>query len=276
MMGINVNRTISFTFLLAGGLAGIGAVLFLVEFNIRYDTGFELGLIAFTAAVLGGIGNLYGRRPRRAHHRADPGLQRGPVPVGAGQRLDPLDRLRDPDRDPRLPARGPARRTHAGGRVVARRRDRARSAYRSYRGQAAQTSGLELGAAEWRKLPKPVRTFVARRDPADDRDPLPVLPLEPADRERPADLLVPVGALGGDDPRLHDDGGRPERRRRLLRPARPRLRRLLRDRRLHRGLARLGPVPAGATSTSARSGSAARGARDPHLDLARAADRGAC
>jgi branched-chain amino acid transport system permease protein len=60
MMGINVNRTISFTFLLAGGLAGIGAVLFLVQFNIRYDTGFELGLIAFTAAVLGGIGNLSG------------------------------------------------------------------------------------------------------------------------------------------------------------------------------------------------------------------------
>jgi branched-chain amino acid transport system permease protein len=60
MMGINVNRTISFTFALAGGLAGIGATLFLVEFNIRYDTGFELGLIAFTAAVLGGIGNLSG------------------------------------------------------------------------------------------------------------------------------------------------------------------------------------------------------------------------
>jgi branched-chain amino acid transport system permease protein len=60
MMGINVNRTISFTFLLAGALAGVGAVLFLVEFNVRYDTGFELGLIAFTAAVLGGIGNLTG------------------------------------------------------------------------------------------------------------------------------------------------------------------------------------------------------------------------
>ena len=48
IMGIDVNRTISFTFALAGGLAGIGAVLFLVEFNIRYDTGFQLGLIAFT------------------------------------------------------------------------------------------------------------------------------------------------------------------------------------------------------------------------------------
>jgi branched-chain amino acid transport system permease protein len=60
IMGIDVNRTISFTFALAGGLAGVGATLFLVEFNVRYDTGFELGLIAFTAAVLGGIGNLTG------------------------------------------------------------------------------------------------------------------------------------------------------------------------------------------------------------------------
>jgi branched-chain amino acid transport system permease protein len=60
IMGIDVNRTISFTFALAGALAGIGAVLFLIEFNMRYDTGFQLGLIAFTAAVLGGIGNLTG------------------------------------------------------------------------------------------------------------------------------------------------------------------------------------------------------------------------
>ena len=60
IMGIDVNRTISFTFLLAGALAGAGGLLFLLEFNMRYDTGFELGLIAFTAAVLGGIGNLTG------------------------------------------------------------------------------------------------------------------------------------------------------------------------------------------------------------------------
>jgi branched-chain amino acid transport system permease protein len=60
MMGINVNRTISFTFLLAGSLAGAAGVLFLLQFQMRYDTGFELGLIAFTAAVLGGIGNLAG------------------------------------------------------------------------------------------------------------------------------------------------------------------------------------------------------------------------
>jgi branched-chain amino acid transport system permease protein len=61
MMGINVNRTISFTFALAGGLAGAGGLLFFLHFtSMRYDTGFQLGLIAFTAAVLGGIGNLAG------------------------------------------------------------------------------------------------------------------------------------------------------------------------------------------------------------------------
>jgi branched-chain amino acid transport system permease protein len=60
MMGINVNRTISVTFALAGALAAVGGMLFLLQFNMRYDTGFELGLIAFTAAVLGGIGNLSG------------------------------------------------------------------------------------------------------------------------------------------------------------------------------------------------------------------------
>ena len=61
MMGINVNRTISFTFALAGALAGAAGLLFLLYFTtMRYDTGFELGLIAFTAAVLGGIGNLTG------------------------------------------------------------------------------------------------------------------------------------------------------------------------------------------------------------------------
>jgi branched-chain amino acid transport system permease protein len=61
MMGINVNRTISFTFLIAGSLAGAGGLVFSLYFtNVRFDTGFQIGLIAFTAAVLGGIGNLPG------------------------------------------------------------------------------------------------------------------------------------------------------------------------------------------------------------------------
>ncbi|HEY7730691.1 MAG TPA: branched-chain amino acid ABC transporter permease [Gaiellaceae bacterium] len=60
MMGVNVNRTISVTFFLAGSLAAGAGMVFLLEYTMRYDTGFELGLIAFTAAVVGGIGNLAG------------------------------------------------------------------------------------------------------------------------------------------------------------------------------------------------------------------------
>jgi branched-chain amino acid transport system permease protein len=61
MMGINVNRTVSFTFLIAGGLAGAAGFLYAMYVtNVRFDQGFQLGLIAFTAAVLGGIGNLPG------------------------------------------------------------------------------------------------------------------------------------------------------------------------------------------------------------------------
>ena len=61
IMGINVNRTISFTFLIAGALAGAAGLLYaLYVTTVRFDQGFQLGLIAFTAAVLGGIGNLPG------------------------------------------------------------------------------------------------------------------------------------------------------------------------------------------------------------------------
>jgi len=61
MMGIDVNRTISFTFLIAGGLAGAAGTIYVSYFTYdKWDQGFQLGLIAFTAAVLGGIGNLPG------------------------------------------------------------------------------------------------------------------------------------------------------------------------------------------------------------------------
>ena len=76
-MGINVDRTIAFTFALGGALAGAAACMYLqTNGTTRYDAGFQLGLIAFTAAVLGGIGNLHGRRPRRRADRPHPGPQR--------------------------------------------------------------------------------------------------------------------------------------------------------------------------------------------------------
>ena len=61
LMGIDVDRIISFTFAIGGALAGAAGMLFLqVNQQTRYDAGFRLGLIAFTAAVLGGVGNLLG------------------------------------------------------------------------------------------------------------------------------------------------------------------------------------------------------------------------
>ncbi|MFN0282634.1 MAG: branched-chain amino acid ABC transporter permease [Kineosporiaceae bacterium] len=61
LMGIDVDRTIALTFAIGGALAGAAGLLYLQTFGTtRYDVGFTLGLIAFTAAVLGGIGNLNG------------------------------------------------------------------------------------------------------------------------------------------------------------------------------------------------------------------------
>ncbi len=61
LMGINVDTTISFTFLLGGMLAGAaGLVYALYQTSIWYFQGFTAGLIAFTAAVMGGIGNIRG------------------------------------------------------------------------------------------------------------------------------------------------------------------------------------------------------------------------
>ena len=61
LMGINVDSTISLTFLIGRALAGAaGLVYALYQTNIVFNQGFRAGLIAFTAAVMGGIGNLQG------------------------------------------------------------------------------------------------------------------------------------------------------------------------------------------------------------------------
>ena len=61
MMGIDVNRVIAFTFLLGGVLAGAASLMYgLYNNNTVFTLGFTAGLKAFTAAVLGGIGNIRG------------------------------------------------------------------------------------------------------------------------------------------------------------------------------------------------------------------------
>jgi len=61
LMGINLNKIISTTFLIGGLGTGAAAFFYITVYEqTRFSIGFELGLAAFTAAVLGGIGNIRG------------------------------------------------------------------------------------------------------------------------------------------------------------------------------------------------------------------------
>jgi branched-chain amino acid transport system permease protein len=61
LMGIDTDRTITMTFLLGGLLAGAAGLIYaLYQTTVWYFQGFTAGLIAFTAAVMGGIGNIRG------------------------------------------------------------------------------------------------------------------------------------------------------------------------------------------------------------------------
>lgn len=61
MMGINVNQMIAVTFFVGGALAGAAGLVWGLYINSgRFIMGFEAGLMAFTSAVLGGIGNIRG------------------------------------------------------------------------------------------------------------------------------------------------------------------------------------------------------------------------
>jgi len=61
LMGVNIDRVVTLTFLLGGIMAGAAGMLYIVYFEVTsFIIGFTLGIKAFTAAVLGGIGNLRG------------------------------------------------------------------------------------------------------------------------------------------------------------------------------------------------------------------------
>ncbi len=61
LVGIPIERVIAVTFALGGALAGVASIVYSLYINtVSYQMGFQNGLYAFTAAVLGGIGNLPG------------------------------------------------------------------------------------------------------------------------------------------------------------------------------------------------------------------------
>jgi branched-chain amino acid transport system permease protein len=60
LMGVDIDRVISQTFVVGGLLGGAAGFLFGMSSGVVYTMGFTPGLKAFTAAVLGGIGNIRG------------------------------------------------------------------------------------------------------------------------------------------------------------------------------------------------------------------------
>lgn len=61
LMGVNSTRVVQLTFLIGGLMAGVAATLYMMKIgSTRQSAGFLLGVKAFTAAVMGGIGNLRG------------------------------------------------------------------------------------------------------------------------------------------------------------------------------------------------------------------------
>lgn len=61
LMGINIDQVVSVTFLVGGIMTGAAGFFYVLKYeNTSFSIGFELGLAAFTAAILGGIGNIKG------------------------------------------------------------------------------------------------------------------------------------------------------------------------------------------------------------------------
>ncbi len=119
MLGIDVDRTIAFTFALGGALAGVAGFLYVMYFTtIRYDPASRSG-------------SSRSRRPCSAASATSPGAALGGLLIGfiqtftsglswhsPGLGLDAGRRLHDPDPDPRLPPPGPARRVDGDALVT--------------------------------------------------------------------------------------------------------------------------------------------------------------
>ena len=61
LMGVNLNLVVSVTFLVGGLMTGAAGFFYILKYeNTAFNIGFELGIAAFTAAILGGIGNIKG------------------------------------------------------------------------------------------------------------------------------------------------------------------------------------------------------------------------
>ena len=286
LLGVDVDRTISLTFVMGAALAAVAGLLFMIYYGVvHFNDGFVPGVKAFTAAVLGGIGSLPGA--------VLGGLLIGLIETlwsalllqrlqGCGDLLDPGDhrwcscrrvcsagpRWRRSERDDRAKCRCPTgtRRHHRrGGEGCVRHRPAGarplvsdpRAAHRSEHGQPAR-AGSALGLCRRRRgarlrgaaaLPALGLGFAApgcRGSPRRMQSRAPLVRVAHHRRHRPAGRLsVPRHGrrrahrrhqvdrqFRHPDPDLRDARLGPQHRGRPRRPARSRLRRLLRHRRL--------------------------------------------
>ena len=114
LLGIDVNKTISITFIMGAALAAVAGLLFFLRYGvIDFYVGFLAGIKAFTAAVLGGIGSI-------------PGAMLGGIVIGLIEvfwsayfsRVQGCRRLRHAGGRADLPAAGPPRQTGSGESLI--------------------------------------------------------------------------------------------------------------------------------------------------------------
>ena len=106
LLGVDVDRTISLTFVIGAALAAVAGMMYLLYYGVvDFFMGFVAGIKAFTAAVLGGIGSLPGAMLGGLADRPDRDVVVG-LFLG---RVQGRRRVLDPDRGPDLPSDRPAR-----------------------------------------------------------------------------------------------------------------------------------------------------------------------
>ena len=149
LLGVNIDRTISLTFVIGAALAAVAGIMYLLYYGvIDFYIGFVAGVKAFTAAVLGGIGSL-------------PGAMLGGLLIGLIEtllvglflgRIQGRRRLLDPDRRADLPADRPPRPAGSREGLTGRRVTRPTPpSHRTARARRRRSSeGSRCSARWWR------------------------------------------------------------------------------------------------------------------------------
>ena len=233
-MGIDVDRVIVVTFFIGSALAGAAGVFNCLVYQQLWPyMGFQAGLFAFTAAVDRRDRQPSRRGARRTRDRAHVGVRDGLRVVG----VPGGDRVRDPDRRHARAAERTARTSGGAKGLMDGGREIPNIPARPDEGEP----GIRVGVDDWvatheqrhEQLPG-----VARPAPARDRADAAagVLRARSGSRRRCCPRSRANGyviRVGFDTVLVHAALPRPERRRRLRGTARPRLRRVLRLRRVH-------------------------------------------